>query len=188
MKWVNQFLNYVLFFTGAICVAIFGYVYFKNLESVNIKTPVATTQQSLSAEELANKYMKQMSTNLQKQQLESITKIKSTTVPVVKVNNTIKEVQPADIPIDQQIAKDSMSDYNQILTENYSQKSYELQMSRLQNDQARKEYAAEFIANARKSGYHITLSENLEVTSVEPIRKPTNQSNDNDTFESEPSN
>jgi predicted DNA-binding WGR domain protein len=93
-----------------------------------------------------------------------------------------------DIPVEKQIAKDSSMPGGQSLTETFDQKSYESQAYQIEDQQAKKEYVKTFIENAKKNGYHITLSDDLQVTSVQPIRKPTNQANDNDTFESDPSN
>ncbi len=47
----------------------------------------------------------------------------------------------------------------------------------------KKQYAKQYVENARKDGFEIELNENLEVTKSTPIRKPSKQ---DDSFESLP--
>jgi hypothetical protein len=182
MKLIRRFIDYLLLFTVAACIGIFGYVYLKNPDAP------AKPLEKLSAEMLVDKYMKDTQLDLIRQEKESVYRIKSIKEHV-KPSKTVKqEISPLDIPIEKQIAKDYSVIDQQSLTESIDQKLYESQVEQLQNEKAKHEYAKEFIANARRHGYHITLSEDLQVTSVRPIRKPTNQSADEDTFESEPAN
>jgi glutamine cyclotransferase len=189
MKWINKFLNTILFFAVTICVGVFGYIYFQKTSAPKNLKVSESVHSSLSPEELVNKYMQESSSELQRQKLESANKIKSTTIPIEISKLKEKEINPSDIPIEQQIAKDTASVSPQTtLTEDFNQKSWQSQVQNIQSAEEKKQYAKEFIENAKKNGYHITLSDDLQVTSVKPIRKPTNQQNDTDTFESEPSN
>lgn len=190
MKWINQFLNFILFFTVTACIGIFGYIYLEKIKNTESEKNISTLATPQSPEDLVNKYMKETQTNLKKQEHESIYKIQSMNIQneVIKQKNNKEAASSSEIPIEQQIAKSDLTNANQTLTENFDQKFYESQVLRIQDEQAKKDYAKEFIANARKNGYHITLSDDLQVTSVKPIRKPTSQPNDNDTFEAEPSN
>ncbi len=183
MKWINQFMDYILFFTVAICLGVFGFVYTQ--KSVPNNFEKRNTQ--LSADELVNKYMKETQIVVLKQERESIHKIKSQNIQITQSKLKNKEISPSEIPIEKQIAKNYSLTDEQSLTETFDQKTYDIQIAKTEDLQSKKEYAREFIANARKNGYHITLSEDLQVTSVQPIRKPTNQPNDNDTFETDPS-
>jgi hypothetical protein len=188
VKWINKFLNYILFFTVAISVGVFGYIYYSQKEKKRIEQEKKIASQQPSAEELVNKYLKQGSVELQQQQIESMAKIKSNLIDEKKNKVVVKEIPPDQIPIEMQIAKDKSNSSEQSLTEEFNQKYFQSQVDQVADEQARKEYAKEFIENARKNGYHITLSEDLQVTSVKPIRKPTNQQNDDsDVFESQPS-
>lgn len=189
MKWLNQFLNYIIFFVTTVCIVIFGYVYLQKTEKIESKNKINSLAVQISTDDIVNKYMKETQIDLQKQQRDSVYKIKSTQVSIQPNKNPTKEISPAEIPIERQIVKNiSAVDNRQTLDEGFNQKSYDLQVSNIQDEQAKKNYAKEFIANARKNGYHITLSEDMQVTSVTPIRKPTNQPDDNDTFEAEPAN
>ena len=185
VKWLNQFLNYILFFTGTACVGIFGYVYFNKTNSVPAAKP-AVKQSQLTPDELVNKYLKQTQTDLQRQQQSSVRIIKNQIIEAAK--NVEKEISPDTIPIELQIAKDNSYAIDKTLTETFDQRSYESQMLKIQSEQAKKQYAKEYIENAKKDGYQITLTDDLQIKSVKPLRRPTNQQNDNDTFESEPSN
>lgn len=188
MKWINKFLNYILFFTVAISVGVFGYIYYSQKEKKRIEQEKKIASQQPTPEELVNKYLKQGSVELRQQQIESMAKIKSNLIDEKKNKVVVKEIPPDQIPIEMQIAKDksNSSPNEQSLTEEFNQKYFQSQVDQVADEQARKEYAKEFIENARKNGYHITLSEDLQVTSVKPIRKPTNQQNDNDVFEAQP--
>ncbi len=140
-------------------------------------------------EELVNKYLKQGASDLNRQKLDSLNKIRSNEIDASLAKTKVKEISPEDIPIEMQIAKDkSNSEVNgQGLSDEFNQKYNQFQVDKLADEQSRKEYAKQFIENARKNGYHITLSDDMQVTSVKPIRKPTNQ-NDTESFESQPSN
>ncbi len=118
-----------------------------------------------------------------------LNKIRSNEIDASLAKTKVKEISPEDIPIEMQIAKDkSNSEVNgQGLSDEFNQKYNQFQVDKLADEQSRKEYAKQFIENARKNGYHITLSDDMQVTSVKPIRKPTNQ-NDTESFESQPSN
>ncbi len=183
MKWINQFLNYILFVVIAICLGIFGSIYFEK-SNQNEKS----VQKKLSPDDLVNKYMKQAQADIAKQERDSVNKIKSTLSQNKLPQTKSKDISMSDIPVEKQIAKDNSMAGDQSLTETFDRKSYESQAYQIEDQQAKKEYAKTFIENAKKNGYHITLSDDLQVTSVKPIRKPTNQANDNDTFESDPSN
>ena len=50
---------------------------------------------------------------------------------------------------------------------------YRKEIEKQQEELDKKEYARQFIENARKSGYHLVLSEDNKVLSVTPIRKPS---------------
>ncbi len=185
MKWINNFLNYILFFAAAVCVTIFGYIYFQKTKA--IEAP-AQKQTQLAPDELVNKYLKETQKDLQKQTHESIQKIQNKLIQVDVSKKTEKEISTENIPVDMQIAKDRSAVDEKTLTETFDQKTYDAQIMSLQDEQAKKEYAKEYIANARKDGYQITLTDDLQIKSVKPLRRPTNLQNDNDTFESEPSN
>lgn len=193
MKWANKFINYILFFSFCICIGIFSYVYFlksnQNISKAEVESLKKIPDATVSPEDLVNKYMKQGALALQKQKFNSVNKINSKVIDADLVKNQIKEVDPSKIPIELQIKKnDPVSDRGQNLTDEFNIKAYKAQIKSATDSQAKIEYAKQFIENARKDGYHITLSEDLQVTSVTPIRKPTNQSSDEDTFESDPSN
>ena len=173
----------------ATSVGVFGYIYYSQKEKKRIEQQNKLISQKPSPEELVNKYLKQGAVELHQQQIESLAKIKSNLLDEKNNKVVVKEIPPEQIPIEMQIAKDksNSSPSEQSLTEEFNQRYFQSQVDQVADEQARKEYAKEFIENARKNGYHITLSEDLQVTSVKPIRKPTNQQNESDVFEARPS-
>lgn len=52
---------------------------------------------------------------------------------------------------------------------------FEQQQARQYNEAYKKEYARQFIENARRGGYEVRLSDDFKVESVKPIRKPSGQ-------------
>ncbi len=87
---------------------------------------------------------------------------------------SIDETDPSTVPIDRQIWKDESNEVGQ--SDNQMdviyRRIYEEEVAKRMSEQEKKDYASEFIENARRSGYHIQLSMDLEVISVEPIRNP----------------
>jgi len=189
VSWINKFLNYILFFSFAACISIFGYVYYSYTTQKQIELKRIVDSKKPTPDELVNKYLKQGSLELNRQKLESLNKIRSNVIDDSVAKTKMKEVSPEAIPIEMQIAKDkSISTSNgQGLSDEFNQKYNQYLTNQIADAQYRKEYAKQFIENARKNGYHITLSDEMEVTSVKPIRQPTNQ-NDTESFESQPSN
>lgn len=189
VNWINKFLNYILFFSFAACISIFGYVYYSYSTQKKIEMQRIVDSKKPTPDELVNKYLKQGSLELNRQKLESLNKIRSNVIDNSAAKTKTKEIPPEAIPIEMQIAKDksNSSSKSQGLSEQFNEKYIQYQTAQIADEQSRKEYARQFIENARKNGYHITLSDEMEVTSVKPIRQPTNQ-NDTELFESQPSN
>ncbi len=188
MKWINKFLNYILFFSFAACISIFGYIYHSYSAQKKIEMQKIVDSKKPTPDELVNKYLKQGSLDLNRQKLESLNKIRSNEIDESLTKSKAKEISPEDIPIEMQIAKDKSNSATsgQGLSDEFNQKYNQYQIEKIADEQSRKEYAKQFIENARKNGYHITLSDDMEVTSIKPIRQPTNQ-NDSESFESQPS-
>lgn len=86
----------------------------------------------------------------------------------------IDEIDPSTIPRERQIWKDESQDVgkNTNQMDVIYRRIYDEEVAKRLSEQEKKDYAAEFIENARRSGYHIQLSMDLEVISVEPIRNP----------------
>lgn len=192
MGQMNKILNYLLWASGLVTVAIFVNIYKNKYDSKT--APVAqyeTNHSSYSIEnkpdEKVNQYMLEVQQKLQRQQLQTSVNIKNAAAQPVRAQNAEKEIDPMSIPVEQQIWRDPAQEPSSgaLPSNQINQKSYQDQVNNLQTEQARKQYAREFIENARKNGYHIKLSNTLEVISVEPIRDP--QSQPEDTFESHPS-
>ena len=85
------------------------------------------------------------------------------------------------------LSKEKDSDFNDIPREQQIHKDVPAQA--VENPKTpvldKAEYARQYIENARKGGYHIELSDDLEVISVTPLRQPSQEV---DSFEILPSN
>jgi hypothetical protein len=189
VQWINKFLNYILIVSFAACAGVFGYIY---LQPPTNQAARPVDRPQFTNEELVNKYIKQGALQIQQQKFDSLKAIKSVdTSSVTNKKSGLKsanELPTSEIPIEKQIAKDSENFDQQSLEEQFNLRAYQKQQQNIQDQQAKKAYAKEFIENARKEGYRITLSEDLEVTSVKPLRQPTNEQDQVDVFEAEPSN
>ncbi len=181
MKAIHKFLNLILFFAFSIFVGVSVFIYYKKTGEIQFASK-APSKVKLTPEELVNKYLKEGQEKVQTQQINSILTLKNTTPETAKKE---KEIRIEDIPVDQQIAKNIKAP-EQSLTEKFDTQAYDEQLEGAQSAQAKKEYARQYIENARKAGYHITLNDQLEVVSMKAIRKPTSQTDKIDTFESNP--
>ena len=100
------------------------------------------------------------------------------------MSTKVDETNPNSVPIEKQIWKES--DAQSTPAEVVNSNMYdEAALNRL-DEESRKQYAQDFVENARKGGFHVVLSKDLtKIESVTPIRKPSQQE---DSVESFPSN
>lgn len=183
MKKLSQYLNYLIL---AVIVG-FVAVYFVDIKKIFAKREVASASESkpnVNVEEVVNKYMKQTATQMLREQVESELAIRrQLNQPVViKKTEPVAEINPEDIPAEQQIWKDNKLK-GMANESKKSQQEYDENLKK-QEEQEKKEFARQYIENARKDGYHVVLSPDLKVLSVTPIRQP---SQTNDSTESFPS-
>lgn len=179
-------MNYILFFAVLVAGAVFGYILFfdKANSSKEIQKQDMSSLSDKDQQKLVDRYLKETQSSLRKQEAASQKAITNKELPPPK-KSPVVNVDPQSIPIEQQIWRESKAS-DQSLEERFSQQSFQTELASRQEDDAKREYARQFIENARREGYHITLSEDLEILSVKPIRKPTN--NNYDAFEPNPSN
>jgi len=174
MKTLNQFLNYLI----AAVVIGFGAFYFLQFKKDNADRKVANAlpTKPVNVDDVVNKYMKQTADQMVREQVNSQLAIRQQlSRPIVIKKEKTAEVNPEDIPADQQIWKDSRF-------KNSANEPKPVD-PKVQEELAKKEFARQYIENARKDGYHVILSPDLKVLSVTPIRQP---SQTNDSVESFP--
>jgi hypothetical protein len=181
VKKLNKFFNII------ILVFIVGYAIFYYAHKNNFLASEKPVQQidlsSVDVDKVVNMYLKQTTEQMARERYDSKKALDSALKESIKINRST-EISPADIPYERQVHKD-MSDTRspsevinaQIIEQDNYDKMEELN---------KKEYARQFIENARRGGYHVVLSDDLKVVSVTPIRKPSQE--DVDTVESIPSN
>ena len=122
-----------------------------------------------SMDEKVNQYMHEVQKKLTVAELRSLNHLHGLgpqpKAPARKLEDI--ETDPSKITRNQQIWKEPDSHKDII-----QKRIIEEEKLKKDSDQAKRQYASEFIENARRNGYHITLSPTMEVLSVEPIKKP----------------
>lgn len=180
MKLLNRVFNL------AIVLIIFGYGAFY-FYSGSHKKDKALGQVELSSsdiEQVVNKYLKQTTNAVQMSRFNSDRALQAARNQPLNLTNRSKETNPANVPVEKQIWKDS--DFSASPAETIAADVFDENALALQDEQMRKQYAQDFIDNARRGGFHVVLSKDLtKILSVTPIRKP---SGEDDSTESFPSN
>lgn len=172
MKSAKKFLNFIL----AALLVIFASLLYFNVKTKHNEVYSSSLAQSTDVDinSKVNEYMQEMQRKRTSAELNSLHRLQKG--PDAIPRKGIDETDPAAVPIDRQIWKDS--DQQEARLENQMdviyRRIYEEEVAKKKTEQEKKQYALEFIENARHSGYHIQLSMDLEVISVQPIRNPQN--------------
>lgn len=145
----------------------------QSVEQSSVKPP-------MDPQDLANKYLQQAQQNLATEELKASINIKKAIAESQQAATPPKvvETDPSKVPIEQQIWKDQAE---QMKAEVPLEQRFSQELNQKNSGEIDKqEYIRQFKENARKNGYEITVNDDLEVTSVTPIRKPQNSKNDYD--------
>lgn len=203
MRNLNQILNYLIGLSLAIIVG--GYFYFNQPTSVvpeNLKTQKLTAEQQRKADESVNRYMQRAHHEAKFSQFKVERELE-------EARKKVEEDKKAQIILEEQ-RQQEMATQDQIYrapkqadaTSNKSEsafgtpdvnsgqinsasESFPSDVKSMTPEQKR-EYARQYIENARKGGYSIELSDDLEVIRATPIRKPSQQRPPPDSIESYP--
>lgn len=177
MQGINKFLNLVIILG---CVVI-GYFFYqaktendKSVRAQQHSAEQSSVRPAMDPQDLANKYLQQAQQNLAADKIKAEINIKKAMIESQQAHNPkVVETDPSKVPIDQQIWKEPVEQkpLDQRYSEHLAPKNGEID---------KQEYIRQFKENARKNGYEITVNDDLEVTSVTPIRKPQNSKNDYD--------
>lgn len=130
---------------------------------------------SSTIDDRVNEYMHEVQRRLTVSELRSLNQLQGLgPQPKVPIKKEDIETDLALVSRQQQIWKDADAQAEIATNQRdiIQKKILEEQKLKQESEQAKRQYASEFIENARRSGYHITLSPNMEVLTVEPIRKP----------------
>ncbi len=168
MNFLNKIFNYLIAFG----VVLYGLYFFlgKDMFFKNGTVVQRSDFSSVDHEKIVNKYLQETSQKMLLEQSNSKAALQKALLQPLKVSRE-KEISAADIPREQQIHKDSTPDseigVNSKINREIKKEAFE--------KVDKKEYARQFIENARQGGYHIELSDDLEVMSVTPLRTPSQQ-------------
>lgn len=117
-----------------------------------------------------NEYMHEVQKKLTVAELRSLNQLHGLgpqpKAPPKKIEDL--ETDPSKVSRNQQIWKEAEQSQKDII----QRRIQEEEKLKQATEQAKRQYASEFIENARRNGYHITLSPSMEVLSVEPIKNP----------------
>lgn len=183
VKKLSALLNFMIFLLVVTIGATF--YYFKSTSGVKTVSPTLSAEQ---LDELVNTHLKK---TVQQNQLTKIMNEKAlfenrTKRAAFERQRKAKEDKEiTKIPATSQIWKDEQKAngstptqvINEVLNENTD---YEKMIAT-----EKKEYARQWIENARKEGYLLELSPELEVIKYTPIRKPSQQEDSTEAFPSD---
>lgn len=162
MKDMNKLINSILITVSGIVAVIFIFGFFKkNAEPVH-RTDQSSMRES-SSDDLTNKYIKELQGKLKQEEQDSMNQIRKAqqAKPIARP----KDEDWRQVPIEQQISRDQAVDNRAELR----QVERSAAGTSFGGTTITKENAAEFIATARKNGYHVILSPTYEVISITPI-------------------
>lgn len=167
---------------AAVVVLIAGsFFYFKDRAAVDSNGVKLSTNE---VDKVVNKYIQQASTDTLRQKLVADRALEQARKKITELNqaNKIRQQKELEnIPAEKQIWKEAdvvPAQAPQVAQP--QQPAGEGSMS----DAEKREYARQYIENARRGGYAIELNDNLEVIKWTPLRKPSQD----DSFETLPSN
>ena len=192
MKEVNKLLNYLIFLS----VAVLGGGYFYSTSQTGDPTIPAknelTQAERQKVDQTVNKYLQAASNEakLNELRVQRELQIVRQKLEAEKIKlQKAAEANEADIPIERQIFKrsDQITPAEaqtvepqptvQIMPKKTNENSFDQEIDpKSMTPEQKREYARQYIENARKGGYAIELSNDLEVIKVTPLRKPSQQS------------
>lgn len=176
MKDMNKLINTILITVSAIVAVIFIGGVLKKNNQVEQRTDQSSMRES-NPDDLTNKYIKELQGKLKQEEQESIKQIRKAqqAQPIARP----KDEDWRQVPIEQQISRDqaveSRAEVRQV--------DRSAAGASFGGTTINKDNAAEFIATARKNGYHVVLSPTYEVISITPIM---NTQGVNESFETNP--
>lgn len=183
MRKLNSLLNLLIF----TLVIVLGGAFFYLKNSKEPRTPAAKTSELTSQEldQIVNKYIKTTNQEALKTKIMAekfMIETRKKLAEIERQKRMKQDKENAEIPRDRQISKDAdeISRPADVLLSKLNDKK----MQEQQEEYEKQEYARQWILNARKAGYLLELSPDLEVIRYTPIRKPSQQ---DDSTESTPS-
>lgn len=190
MKKLSSFLNLLIASLAIIIAGAFFYVKY----SSDFRKPAKESETDVSSQDLdkiVNKYIKKTSEESLRVKIEaqkSLLETKKKLDEIAKAKRIKQDRENAKIPLDRQLNKNNPDQSPNTPAEIINSKLYNNIMQEQQEQQEeddKNEYARQWIENARKAGYLLELSPDLEVIRYTPIRKPSQQDDSMDANQSD---
>ena len=183
MKSIEKLLNYsIALVVIAIAVSFF---LFKTQKQNSTAKPKMTNEE---VDKVVNKYLQQAVDENKRNQWKTEKALREARLKVEKDMETVKRKQDEElqkIPAERQIWTES--EMAKMANQASQENSEEVTLQKTKSSQSeefdiksmtpeeKKEYARQYIENARRGGYLIELDQNMEVIKSTPIRKPSQQ-------------
>lgn len=162
MKFLNKVFNYLIAF-GLIAFGLFFYL--KDKGYFQKKELQISHASSIDTERIVNQYLQDTNRKMLRDQVDSGKTIED----ALREANKLKE-KPAVPP---QIPREANGLAR--FQESSVGKNFKQPMPNQPQALSREEYARQYIENARRGGFEIELSEDLEVIRATPIRQPSQE-------------
>ncbi len=156
---MNKLINSILITVTASVAVIYVLGLFKMNDAPVTRTDQSSLREDVHRDELTNKYIKEIQGKLKQEERDA----KQLMLKALQYKDMVKPKDDdwSKVPVQQQITRDQAVDL---------QKSDRNTAGTLNGAiTITKDNAAEFIATARKNGYHVVLSATYEVISVTPM-------------------
>ncbi|AGH94620.1 hypothetical protein [Pseudobdellovibrio exovorus] len=197
MKQISEFLNYIIALMVVVMAGAFYHFHTSSKAPSEVndlsshqasKKPASQNLSSAEEDKIVNKYLQEASKELERQKMISDRNLREAQRKLAELERAkkLKEQKEIEsIPLERQIWKEPQRETAvEILDGEISQ----LQQQIRTIDRQQKKAADDFVENARQEGYHVEVSDDMEVTNATPIRnrKPS-QEDDEDSIEVYPS-
>lgn len=166
-----------------------SFVYIKNTkQSAPAATMSSAELTSRDLDNIVNKYIKNTNEEALRTKImaeKSIIETKKRLAEQDLLNKIKQDKENASIPLEHQIRKEPQVETLDSPAELINAKIYEKNQQDKMDEAEKKEYAREWIRNARSAGYLLELSPDLEVIRYTPIRKPSQQDDSTESYPSD---
>ena len=174
MKNLNRYLNYLIL----ALVSVYAVIYFSaaKVRSTAVPKPAEITD----IDQVVNKFLKQTSEQTRKDEMAFRLALEKQLKKPLNIKKETREKKPDDSVENQQNLSEAAASITP--SEVIQTGIYRREIEKQQEELDKKEYARQFVENARKSGFHLVLSEDNKVISVTPIRKPSQTDESSELF------
>ena len=162
MKYLNKVFNYLIAF-GLIAFGVFFYL--KNKGYFQKKELQVSQASSLDTDRLVNQHLQETNRKMLRDKADPKQAIEA----ALRDANKLKE-KPEPSPQSTREATGLAKFQN-----SQAEKNLKQQLKNQPQTLSREEYARQYIENARRDGFEIELSEDLEVIRATPIRQPSQE-------------